>query len=91
LIVKVMMRGCVQPEAFFFFSSELPISVPRSMKDCLPSWRHSADTGANARRSKVIGRRIYDAKFAACCHICGAHASSATLQENRPPIEVHKF
>jgi hypothetical protein len=34
----------------------------RMMKDHLRSWRLSADTGANARRSKVIGGRIYDAR-----------------------------
>src|SRR3982074_751193 len=34
--------------------------VKRKMKDRLPSWRLSADPGANARRRKVIGGRIYD-------------------------------
>src|SRR5216683_883303 len=34
--------------------------VKRKMKDHLPSWRLSADPGANARRRKVIGGRIYD-------------------------------
>jgi hypothetical protein len=34
--------------------------VVRRVKDHLVSWRHSADTGANARGSKVIGGRIYD-------------------------------
>jgi hypothetical protein len=33
----------------------------RTMKDRLASWRLSADTGANARRRKVIAGRIYDA------------------------------
>jgi hypothetical protein len=81
----------VQPEAFFFFSSELPISVPRSMKNCLPSWRHSADTGANARRSKVIGRRIYDAEIRGVLphlrrlNVIGSSAGAS------PPTEVHKF
>jgi hypothetical protein len=64
----------VQPEAYFFFSSVLPISVPRNMKNRLPSWRHSADSGANARRSKVIGGRIYVAKSAARRHIRGDQA-----------------
>src|SRR6202795_2285866 len=32
----------------------------RKMKDHLASWRLSADPGANARRRKVIGGRIYD-------------------------------
>jgi hypothetical protein len=31
----------------------------RKVKIYLASWRHSADTGANARRSKVIDGRIY--------------------------------
>jgi hypothetical protein len=30
----------------------------RVMKSCLASWRHSADTAANARTSKVIHGRI---------------------------------
>src|ERR1700738_1866273 len=34
--------------------------VKRKMKDHLPSWGLSADPGANARRRKVIGGRIYD-------------------------------
>jgi len=34
--------------------------VKRKMKDHLASWRLSADPGANARRRKVIGGRIYD-------------------------------
>src|ERR1700738_4608814 len=34
--------------------------VKRKMKDRLASWRLSADPGANARRRKVIGGRIYD-------------------------------
>jgi hypothetical protein len=33
------------------------------MKDHLASWRHSADSTTNARRSKVIDRRIRDAFF----------------------------
>jgi hypothetical protein len=32
----------------------------RKMKDHLASWRLSAYPGANARRRKVIGGRIYD-------------------------------
>ncbi len=36
------------------------------MKNYLPSWRHSARTATNARRSKVIGGRIYDACLVFC-------------------------
>jgi hypothetical protein len=50
----------------FFFSSELPISVPRDMKNYLASWRLSADTGANARRSKVIDGPNRDDHLALC-------------------------
>jgi hypothetical protein len=32
----------------------------RDAKNCLRSWRQSADTVTSARRSKVIGGRIYD-------------------------------
>jgi hypothetical protein len=35
------------------------------MKDHLASWRESADTAINVRRTKVIGGRIYDTEFAA--------------------------
>jgi len=34
----------------------------REMKNCLASWHHSAHTAANARSSKVIDRRIRDAR-----------------------------
>jgi len=36
------------------------------MKNYLPSWRHSARTATNARRSKVISGRIYDACLVFC-------------------------
>jgi hypothetical protein len=36
----------------------------RIMKDQLASWRHSADTATNERRSKVIDGRIHDARRA---------------------------
>jgi hypothetical protein len=51
----------------FFISAQaihLSSDVMRNVKIHLASWRHSADTGANARRSKVIGGRFYDACFA---------------------------
>lgn len=38
----------------------------REVKIYLASWRQSADTGANACGSKVIGGRIYDACFVFC-------------------------
>jgi len=56
----------------------------REMKNYLPSWRHSADTGANARRSKVIDGRIYDLQSAMNRHICGARASSEDPSEGPP-------
>ena len=34
------------------------------MKDQLASWRHSAETATNERRSKVIDGRIHDARRA---------------------------
>jgi hypothetical protein len=48
----VMVRGLRAAGGFFFFSSELSISVPREMKNYLASWRLSADTGANAREKQ---------------------------------------
>ena len=36
----------------------------RTVKDHLASWRHSADTATIERRSKVIDRRIHDARRA---------------------------
>jgi hypothetical protein len=53
----------------FFISAQAihPSSdVMRNVKIYLASWRHSADTGANAYRSKVIGGRFYDVCFASC-------------------------
>jgi hypothetical protein len=41
---------------------QLGSDVVRRMQDYLVSWRHSADTGANARGSKVIGGRMYDVR-----------------------------
>jgi hypothetical protein len=41
-------------------------NVMREVKIHLASWHHSADTGANARRSKVIDGRIYDDSFFFC-------------------------
>jgi hypothetical protein len=35
----------------------------REMKNYLPSWRQSAQTTANTRRSKVIAGLIYDASM----------------------------
>jgi hypothetical protein len=63
----------------------------RKMKNYLPSWRHSADTATNARRSKVIGGRFYDDTFRdVLSHMRRSTASFATLQELRAPTEVHK-
>jgi hypothetical protein len=41
---------------------QLGSDVTRMLKDHLRSWRHSADSAANARGSKVIGGRLYDAR-----------------------------
>ncbi len=53
------------PVVFQFFISSPTIhpssEMMRDMKIHLASWRHSADTGANACRSKVIDGRFYDA------------------------------
>jgi hypothetical protein len=43
-------------------TDQLGSDVVRMPKDHLRSWRHSADTGANARGSKVIDGRMYDAR-----------------------------
>jgi hypothetical protein len=59
----------------------------RKMKNYLPSWRHSADTAANARRSKVIGGRFYGGVLS---HMRRSTASFAILQELRAPTEVRK-
>jgi hypothetical protein len=42
-------------------SDQLGSDVVRKPEDHLRSWRLSADTGANARRSKVIAGPNYDA------------------------------
>jgi hypothetical protein len=45
-----------------FTGNERPVgATAREAKSCLRSWRQSADTVTSARRSKVIGGRIYDA------------------------------
>jgi hypothetical protein len=61
-MVKAVMRG-LQSDVFFPFVSGIADqrTEMRSMKNCLPSWRLSADTGANAGRSKVIDGRNRDA------------------------------
>jgi hypothetical protein len=41
---------------------QLGSDMMRRLKDHLRSWRHSADTATNARGSKVIGGRLYDAR-----------------------------
>jgi hypothetical protein len=46
----------------------------REMKNCRSSWHQSADTAAIARTSKVIDRRIRDAR-------CAARATTARLRE----------
>jgi len=43
-------------------SDRLGSGTKRKMKDRLHSWRLSADTATNARGSKVIDGRIYDAR-----------------------------
>ena len=43
-------------------SDQLGSDTMRKMKDRLRSWRLSADTAANARGSKVIDGRVYDAR-----------------------------
>src|SRR5260221_228562 len=44
----------------------------RVMKRCLASWRHSADTAANARTSKVIHGRIRDTEPCSNWKLSGA-------------------
>jgi hypothetical protein len=44
-------------------TDQLGSDVVRMMKDHLRSWRHSADTGANARGSKVIAGLIHDSSM----------------------------
>jgi hypothetical protein len=43
----------------------------RVMKRCLASWRHSADTAANARASKVIPGRIRDTELCSSWKLSG--------------------
>jgi hypothetical protein len=54
----------------------------RKMKDCLASWHHSAHTAANARSSKVIDRRIRDARCVASAKI------SSTREKNIKALSV---
>jgi hypothetical protein len=53
----------------------------RVMKSCRASWRHSADTAANARTSKVIHGRIRVTGFAKVGKLSGARGkiSEASL------------
>ena len=67
--MRMMQRAIFVPCRSVNFSSLPKPSTPssdmiRNVKIHLASWRHSADTGANAYRSKVIGGRFYDACFA---------------------------
>jgi hypothetical protein len=43
-------------------NDQLGSEAMRKMKNHLRSWRHSAHNAANARRTKVIYGRIYDAR-----------------------------
>jgi hypothetical protein len=43
-------------------TDQLGSDVTRMLKDHLRSWRHSAETATNARGSKVIDGRLYDAR-----------------------------
>jgi hypothetical protein len=68
-VMRIVQRAIVVPWCPRRFSISAQAIHPsrdvmRSMKIHLASWRHSADTGANAYGSKVIGGRFYDARFA---------------------------
>jgi hypothetical protein len=51
-------------------------AVMRNMKNYLASWRHSAQTAANARSSKVIDGRIRDARFVSSAGVASARAKN---------------
>jgi hypothetical protein len=53
-----------------------------NVKDCLASWLQSANTGANAFRSKVIGGRIYVARNFISCTKCVHQPASAGANES---------
>jgi hypothetical protein len=69
--MRIMQRAIFVPCCRVNFSSQaqaidLSSDMMRNIEIYLASWRHSADTGANAYRSKVIGGRFYDACFDYC-------------------------
>jgi hypothetical protein len=51
----------------------------RRMKNCLASWRHSADTATNEHRSKVIAGRIRDIRRARIGKLRGANTKNMKL------------
>jgi len=60
-------------------------------KDHLSSWHLSADTAANARRRKVIGRRIYDARGAITSDLVGTTFSRNAAKPAAASLYLWQF